>query len=435
MDDAQLQIGDGREWVVEQDDFKALVRALRRARGFALYFVECNVPVYRRKVADAVRDHLDGPVVDVDLGAVDRGSERPSIDYVLERQLEEAPKEAVAFVWNLESLLPTTEVDRDVTEKTLKEVNWRRGTYERLGRPLVVWLPEYAIRYLAQNAPDFFDWNSGLYAVETPKSERSSLLQASLDSLEVEVGEQNLSKEEKRRREAYLKSLLEEYEGDSEFDQKARTEVLLRLARLYIGRGSYEQAYRLAREALALSRTTENRAKEAAAHRQLATIAAHRGEYEAAEEQFRKALEIRQEIEDRAGEASEQRNLASVALEQGEYAEAEEQFREALKINQEIGNRSGEADTIGQLGILAAQELEQPEVGVRLLIISFLILKEIGHANVEKAEPWVNGLASDLDYTQEDFDAAMREAVESYKQDRGWSLIHAAFGERAAAGS
>lgn len=473
MDNAQLQIGDGDEQIIEQDDFAPLVRALQRARGFALYFVECNVPVYRRKVAGAMCEHLDRPIVDVDLGAVNRRPERPSIDYVLEQQLADAPDEAVVFVWNLESLLPTTAVDRDVTEKTLKEVNWRRGTYERLDRPLVVWLPEYAIRYLAQNAPDFFDWNSGLYAFKTPASERSSLLQASLDRLEVGIEAESLVKEEKRHREAYLRSLLEEYGEDSAFDQKARTDILLRLARLHVGRGSYARARQLVREALALARETEDQAREATARHQLATIALERGAYAEAEEQFRKSLQINQDIGNRAGEAATRHNLAMIAMERGKYAEAEEQFREALQIVREIGDRSreaatrhqlatialdqgeyteaeerfrkalqirqeigdqwGEATTFAQLGVLAEEGFRQTTVGLQLLLISQFILDNIGHAHGEKVEPWVNGLASELDYTQEDFDAARQEAVDSYLQDGGWSLIHDAFGEGAAA--
>lgn len=326
-------------------------------------------------------------------------------------------------------------MDREVTEKTLKEVNWRRGTYERLGRPLVVWLPAYAIRYLARNAPDFFDWNSGLYVFKTPESGRPSLLQASLDRLDVGVKGESLSKEEKRHYEAYLNSLLEEYEGDLEFDQKARTDVLLRLARLYTGRGSYERARQLAREALALSRTIGDRVKEVEAHDQLATIALARDEVDSAKEQLREMLKAFQEVANRSEEGAALHQLATMMLERGDYETIEEQFEEALRIRQEIGDRLGEGFTLNRLGILAMEGFQQAEAGLRFLIMGLLILKEFEYADVKekKMESLVSNLASELDYSREDFDAVMQETIESYKKERGWSLIHDAFGEDATA--
>jgi hypothetical protein len=166
IDSAAIAGGPAHQ-IVQQDDFLPLVRALTRAEGFALYIAECNVPTFRRKVSEVVRDRLDRPVVDVDLSDVDRSPARPSIDYVLEQQLAGVAENAAVFVWHLEHLLPSTPTDRDVTEQTLTEVNWRRSAFTRLERPLVIWLPEYAIRYLARHAPDFFDWNSGTYVFDT----------------------------------------------------------------------------------------------------------------------------------------------------------------------------------------------------------------------------------------------------------------------------
>jgi len=547
MADTQLHIDDERVQIVEQDDFMALVRALRRAQGFALYFVECNVPVYRRDVSEAVRDRLDRPVVDVHLGEVNRRSERPSIDSILGRQIEDAPEEAVVFVWELEWLLPITEVDRDITQTTLREVNWRRGTYADLGRPLVVWLPEYAIRYLARNAPDFFDWNSGLYVFETPESDRPDLFETPLDVLEEEGTAESLPTEEKRRREAYLKSLLEEYSGDSDFDRDARANILLRLTELYVGRASYDRARSCARQALDLARTIEDRGGEARARHDLATIALRQGDYKEARSEFGEALGIRRQIGDRKGEAETRNDLATVALNQGNYEEAQEgieealriyqevghrkgeattrhnlatialkqgeygearekftgalriyqetgnrkaeartrhelarialrqkeydkaqgkfremlqasqkigdrsleamvhhnlattaaeqgiyegarhKFEEALRIRQQIGDRHGEAQTFAQLGILAANGFSRKREGLRLLHVSYSILISIEHAQVEQVGPWIQGLANELGYDEEELGEDRGYALSSYAEDRGWTLIQAAF--------
>jgi hypothetical protein len=164
-------VGNEAEQIASQDDFPSLVRALTRTQGFGLYVVECDDPAYGRKVAGVVRERLSRPVVDVDLGEVDRSPTRPAIDSVLEQQLTGAPEDAAVFVWNLDHLLPSTDADEAVTRQTLTEINWRRGFFARLGCPLVLWLPKYAIRPLARHAPDFFDWNSGMYVFSAPADE------------------------------------------------------------------------------------------------------------------------------------------------------------------------------------------------------------------------------------------------------------------------
>lgn len=354
--DNAARVDDATRQIIEQDDFLPLVRALTRAEDFALYFVECNVPTFRRKVAEAVRDRVDRPVVDVDLGNVDRSPTRPSIDYTLEQRLSEVAANAAVFVWNLEHLLPSTRADRDVTEQTLTEVNWRRSAFTRLERPLVIWLPEYAIRYLARNAPDFFDWNSGLYRFQAPADERPALLEESLQQIGGYDIIKNLSTSAKRETEAHLKSLLDEYTEDTAFDRTTRGELLHRLAYLHAIRDSYAQARKQFQEALQIWQQVENRAGEAAARHQLATIALRQGEYEWARSEFEKALEIQQEIENRGGEAATRHQIATVAMNQGQYERARSEFEKAFEIRQEIRDRSGEAATRHQLATISLEQ-------------------------------------------------------------------------------
>lgn len=58
-----------------------------------------------------------------------------------------------------------------------------------------------------------------------------------------------------------------------------------------------------------------------------------------------------------------------------------------------------------------------------------MIFSSIGSAQLKEVAPWVNQLASKLQYTQEQFEAMLREVAESYRRDRGWSLIDAAFAD------
>jgi len=549
--DNAARVDDATRQIIEQDDFLPLVRALTRAEDFALYFVECNVPTFRRKVAEAVRDRVDRPVVDVDLGNVDRSPTRPSIDYTLEQRLSEVAANAAVFVWNLEHLLPSTRADRDVTEQTLTEVNWRRSAFTRLERPLVIWLPEYAIRYLARNAPDFFDWNSGLYRFQASADERPALLEESLQQIGGYDITKNLSTSAKRETEAHLKSLLDEYTEDTAFDRTTRGELLHRLAYLHLTRDSYDQAQTCARRSLDVARSLtdhhlvarnihllasialnksnyeqareqfqealqiwqeiEDQSGEAATRHQLATIALNRGEYERARSEFEKSLAIervignrsaeattqhnlatialrqgeyerariefesalktRQEVGDRAGEAMTQNQLATIALNQGEYKrvraelkdaldilqevgdrsgeaatrhqlasvalrqetyeQARSEFEKALVIRQEIRDRSGEAQTWAQLGILAADCMNRKSEGLCLLIVSHKMFEEIGATQVDQVEPWINSIASELEYDQEAFNKQVETAISSYQQDQGQSLLRGAFPEAA----
>ena len=138
---------------------------------------------------------------------------------------------------------------------------------------------------------------------------------------------------------------------------------------------------------------------------------------------------MRQQIGDRAGVAATLHNQAFIDVNQGKYEAARNKFEAALEIDQQIGDRAGVAATLTNIGIMAAKE-GRAEEGLRLVPLSAMILKEIGHADIEQVEPWVNGLASDLEYSQEQCEAMYEEMTESYRRDRGQSLIDAAFGDR-----
>lgn len=47
-------------------------------------------------------------------------------------------------------------------------MNWRRSSLAAIQRPLVIWLPRYAIVNLAEYAPDFYDWYSNVYEFIPP---------------------------------------------------------------------------------------------------------------------------------------------------------------------------------------------------------------------------------------------------------------------------
>ena len=213
-------------------------------------------------------------------------------------------------------------------------------------------------------------------------------------------------------------------------DLEDEAATLHNLAIIDLKVGEYEDARQKFKMALRIRQQIGHRAGEAGTLHGLAFLDFHRGEYEEARKKFEMALQIMQQIGNRYGEAAILHNLASIDLERGEYDKARQKLETSLKITQQVGDRVGEAETFAQLGIMASLR-GCVEGDLRLVALSVTILKSIGNAKLKEVEPWINGLASKLSYTQEQFDAMIQEVAESYQRDRGWSLIEAAFADPA----
>jgi tetratricopeptide (TPR) repeat protein len=279
------------ETLVVVDDRERLAHALRLARGFALFFVRCNVPAYRAELVAHLKAQLARPVVEVDLEG------EPDVYPAVARAAGSSAEDAVLFVYGLEHHLPSGDPER--AQQTLRALNWRRAAYQRLGRPLAFWLPEYALAMVAREAPDFYDWNSGVFEIEVPQPQREALL---ADALALpDEAEASLPVEEKRARLRLLEGLWEEYRGESLAERQARLQVALKMARLHESLGDYNQARRL----------------------------------------YEESLHIAEELGDRAGVARVLHNLGVLAQQQGDYGRAWQFYERGLRISEELGDRAG----------------------------------------------------------------------------------------------
>ena len=150
------------------EEYDALVRAIRWARGFGLLFVQCTPAEGERLMARVQVDVADKTVDVLRLkGEVDDLYETvatlPSID-----------KTNVLFVTGLEkSLVPYikpgygSEGDyyaKDTVPKILGKLNLQREKFrETFGLCFVFLVPPYAMKYLIRRAADFYDWRSGVW--------------------------------------------------------------------------------------------------------------------------------------------------------------------------------------------------------------------------------------------------------------------------------
>ena len=67
--------------------------------------------------------------------------------------------------------------------------------------------------------------------------------------------------------------------------------------------------------------------------------------------------------------------------------------------------------------------------GARLVALCYLIDQSIGHGDTESDFRNLTAMASQLNYTQEQFDSMLQQVDESYQADRGQSLLRDAFGD------
>ena len=196
------------------EEYAALVRAIRWAKGFGLLFVQCS-PAEGDRLMDRVRDDIADKTVDV----LRLEGEIDDL-YATVAALPEINKTNVLFVTGLEkSLVPYikpgygSEGDyyaKDTVPKLLGKLNLQREKFrETFGLCFVFLVPLYAMKYLIRRAADFYDWRSGVWEFAWPQEE---VQQESLKFLQDNDFEkyQNLTQFQCRERFLAIEDLLEQ---------------------------------------------------------------------------------------------------------------------------------------------------------------------------------------------------------------------------------
>lgn len=210
-------------------------------------------------------------------------------------------------------------------------------------------------------------------------------------------------------------------------DPRGEVEVLQALASIDMMQGHYDSARpRLARS-LELAREAKDRAGEAVLLFYLADVDRETGELARATEELDCALAITRDLGDRKGMAASLHGLGMISSQAGEMEMAAEHFREALQVYQELKDQAGEAGALFQLGALAVQ-MDRIQEGLRLMALSAVVLRSINSDEVKNIEPVVERLASQLNFSQDQFVAMLQEVMHSYVKDKGRGLIERTFG-------
>ncbi|MGA1132205.1 MAG: tetratricopeptide repeat protein [Prochlorotrichaceae cyanobacterium] len=160
-----------------EEEYQALLRSLRRRRGFGLLFVRCNPVMGRELVAKVKRDLPQKQAEFLDLDAEIPGGQFYEL---VETFLTEKLDTDVLFVQGLEHSLFAYEETKQLAgwspaklrnyswegvPPVLVNLNLQRDRFrDSFAKTCLVFLVrEFTLKYLIRRAPDFFDWRSGLF--------------------------------------------------------------------------------------------------------------------------------------------------------------------------------------------------------------------------------------------------------------------------------
>jgi tetratricopeptide (TPR) repeat protein len=343
-------VAEARQIAPESPDTAETLAAMRRALlrsgdRFALFIAVSNSPRRTCELIRLLEDAAPGLEI-VDLTAPVEDPLAAIGDRV------EADERGPLMVLGLEHSLSTDQVYAPV----LRVLNMQRERWpDALRRPVVLWVPEFALELLGQAAPDFLDWRSDTFHFDDadPEGGGNKELRA-LDAAVWKGGlDEGLPLADRRRRIDELRSRLVSTEGAEDHRVRAARggwvyELGLHLYRL----GGWDEAEACFREALGIAEAVGDRRNQTAAYHQLGLIAEERGAYDEALDWHRKSLAISEELGHRAGMAYSHHQLGRIAEERGAYDEALDWYRKSLVISEALGDSVGIAASYLQLGMV-----------------------------------------------------------------------------------
>ncbi|MEX0270250.1 tetratricopeptide repeat protein [Leptolyngbyaceae cyanobacterium UHCC 1019] len=167
-----------------EQEYRALLKSLRRTRNFGLFFVQCS-PVEGERLIQRIRQDLPQKQTEVltltatvtnlydEVAALPnkdqieilfiQGLEHSLYDYEQERLWHE-PEQRYSY-------------DESGVPKLLAHLNLSRERFRDHFKMCFVFLvPLFALKYLMRRAPDFFDWRSGVleFAMDAERLEQES---------------------------------------------------------------------------------------------------------------------------------------------------------------------------------------------------------------------------------------------------------------------
>ena len=398
-------------------EFEELTRALEWSNDFAIYFAVVNPPLIRKQAAEELKRSLEEKQIKVDYLELNSSyfdllsiipEEVPS--YCLRGAETEIC--SVLFIFGAEEAIAA---DAETRRLFFDCLNWQRDKLrETIACPLVIWLPEFALRILALEAPDFWAWRSGVYYLEP---EPVGILRDTQELLKVGTSEYDvLTYQEKIRRLQQFKALLEDYERYP-FEDKLESEVLgiqcgllQEAGKISLSLANYEDAKHYFLQGLKIAEKLKDKELLTSSFSFLTLVSSFQGDYTSAEEYGENFLEIARKAGDKKKVAYYFVFLGEIAMLQDDYSKADEFLKKSLEIEKELEDEKLIASALESLGISAKAQKRYIEAR-RYLEQSLKINKEIG-----EKERIVDNLLelSRLAQSQGNVDEAVRKIEEAH---------------------
>jgi len=159
--------------------YRALLRCLKRTKGFGIVFVQCSPAVGTRLINRVRGDLFEKKIEILEL------TEPINNLYDIIANWDDRNDLNILFIQGVEkSLEPYIKpgyggdgdyYNLDTVPPILSHLNQRREIFrDRLSNICFVFiLPTFAIKYIIRRAPDFFDWNSGVFELSELSTEIS----------------------------------------------------------------------------------------------------------------------------------------------------------------------------------------------------------------------------------------------------------------------
>lgn len=346
--------------VTGKNEFEDLVHALEWSNEFAIYFAVVNPPLIRKQTAEELKRSLDGKEIKVH--SLELDSSHFDLLSIIPEEVPsfclrgaETEIRSVLFIFGAEEAIAA---DADTRRLFFDCLNWQRGKLrETIACPMVFWLPEFAVRILTLEAPDFWAWRSGVYYLEP---EPVGILKDIEELFKRGPSEyDSLTHQEKIKRLQQFKALLEEYEKRS-FGETSESELLQTRFDLLQEAGiaalslaNYEEAKQYFLQGLKMAERLKDRGHLILTFVGLTSISLYQGDYTSVNEYDAEILKLAQELGNDNIVARTFLFLGAIAGYQKDYHKADKFYKKSLAIGEELGDNELIALTLGVLGSLA----------------------------------------------------------------------------------
>ncbi|MFO1423679.1 MAG: tetratricopeptide repeat protein [Candidatus Competibacteraceae bacterium] len=306
-------------------------RVIRWGDEFRLAFVKCNHSIQRETLRRSLLKRLsDQRVLEIPL-------EKPILSLLDEiRPLWNPDQPPVAVcVYGLEYSLR----EQGQNSPMLGRLNHERDFLRQsIPAALLIWLPDFALDYVARGAPDFWAWRSGVYQFQTDSMLWQMESIAAFGDHDA-VSLDSLSWEDKQKEIVRLEELLRTLQALTRQDKQAKqtnSYLSYRLGFLYKSLGRQSEALDCYQKSLKLAKALGDRAGEGVTLNNLSQIYQARGDYDTALRYLEESLAIRRAIGDRAGLCPTLFNMGHIYWQKSEYQKALSCWIEAYQIAKEI---------------------------------------------------------------------------------------------------